>query len=443
MDFINLDRDFAPLTKDQEPSLDIGRFWGAHYSGWLSWEELRRRRRIILLAEAASGKTEEFRHQYETLQAAGRPAFFLRIEELADQGTETSLDSESATLFAAWLGGSGEGWFFLDSVDEARLNRKSFDSALKRFAKDVGTGLERAHVYVSCRVTDWKGADDRTTYSRYLPAWKKPVMPPVAKPDDYSTLLDPLFEKRETHPTFKVDETEDSLNELLVVQLVPLSTEQYRTLATAAGVTGVDAFVQAIAKHGLESLTERPGDLLDLADYWNSHGKFGTFAEMLEHGVVRKLTERDPHRPDNETISPEDAREGAERLAAALTFGKSFTLRAPGHDPDPSLAAGASTRRIFSRTGPMAGEMHCYAAAFLRPPLMAESAFIIAGHRNILQQAGLTASSATIAHAPKYFSFSLQNATGARPSSRPCGPRPRGYRCGTRISGTKLFVANL
>jgi hypothetical protein len=341
MNFINLDRNFAPLTKDQEPSLDIGRFWGGRYSGWLRWEELRRRRRVILLAEAASGKTEEFRYQCEALQAAGSPAFFLRIEELADQGAETALDGESAKLFAAWLAGSGEGWFFLDSVDEARLNRKSFDTALRRFAKDVGTGLERAHVYVSCRVTDWKGAEDRTTYSRYLPAWKKPVIPPVAKPEDYSALLDPLFEKKETPSPTKVDETEDSLNELLVVQLVPLSTEQYRTLATAAGVAGVDAFVQAIAKHGLESLTERPGDLLDLADYWNSHSKFGTFAEMLEHSVARKLTERDPHRPDNETISPEDAREGAERLAAALTFGKTFTLRAPGHDPDPSLAAGA------------------------------------------------------------------------------------------------------
>ena len=62
---------------------------------------------------------------------------------------------------------------------------------------------------------------------------------------------------------------------------------------------------------------------------------------MLEHSIARKLIERDPHRPDNEAISLEDAREGAERLAGALTFGKSFTLRAPGHDPDPSLAAGA------------------------------------------------------------------------------------------------------
>jgi hypothetical protein len=137
MNFINLDRYFVPLTKDQEPSLDIGRFWGPRVSGWLGWEELRRRRRVILLAEAASGKTEEFRHQCDVLRAAGSPAFFLRIEELAEQGIETALDSESAKLLEAWLAGSGEGWFFLDSVDEARLNRKSFDSALKRFAKDI------------------------------------------------------------------------------------------------------------------------------------------------------------------------------------------------------------------------------------------------------------------------------------------------------------------
>jgi hypothetical protein len=154
MDFITLDRFFVTLTKDQEPSLDIGRFWGPRVSGWLGWEELKRRRRVILLAEAASGKTEEFRHQCEVIKAAGSPAFFLRIEELADQGTETALDSESAKQLENWLAGSGEGWFFLDSVDEARLNRKSFDAALRRFAKDIGVGLERAHVYSHIRPKD-------------------------------------------------------------------------------------------------------------------------------------------------------------------------------------------------------------------------------------------------------------------------------------------------
>ena len=240
MDFINLDRYFVPLAKDQEPSLDTGRIWGPRIGGWLGWDDLRRRRRVILLAEAASGKTEEFRHQCDALKSIGIPAFFLRIEELAEQGTETALDAESAQLFEAWLAGSSEGWFFLDSVDEARLNRKSFDTSLKRFARDIGDGRERAHVYVSCRVTDWKGAEDRATYSRYLPAWKKPIVAPIAKPDDYSALLDPIFEKkRDASPAATSGENEESLNQLLVVQLIPLKADQYRTLATAAGVTDV------------------------------------------------------------------------------------------------------------------------------------------------------------------------------------------------------------
>ena len=194
---------------------------------------------------------------------------------------------------------------------------------------------------MSCRVTDWKGANDRTTYTRYLPAWKKPITPPELKPSDYSARLDPLFKQEGSSRAETPHEDENELNRLTIVQLVPLSPDQYSSLSAAVGVTDIDQFVDAITKQGLEAFTERPGDLLDLADYWKSNGKFGSFAEMLEHSITRKLTEPDPHRPDNETISPEDAREGVERLAGALTLGKSLTLRAPGYDPDPSLAAGA------------------------------------------------------------------------------------------------------
>ena len=341
MEFVDLDRYFVPLSKDQEPSLDIGRFWGPRAAGWLNWKELRRRRRVILLAEAASGKTKEFEHQCQSLRAGGNAAFFLRIEELADNPIESTLDGASVVLFRSWLSGSGEAWFFLDAVDEAHLNRKSFDSALKHFARDLGTGLERAHVYVSCRVTDWRGAEDRTIFSRYLPAWTQPVVAPVAKPDDYSALLDPIFKDKRSPRDDQAAKEEKLLNELLVVQLVPLSPEQYQKLASERGVPDVDAFVAAIERHGLEASTERPLDLLDLADYWRAHKKFDTSAKMLEHGIAGKLAEQNPHRADNEAISPEEAREGAERLAAALTLGKSFTLRAPGDDSDPSLASGA------------------------------------------------------------------------------------------------------
>ena len=77
MNFVDLKRYFVPLKEDLEPNLDVGRMWGPRVSGWLSWDDLRLRRRVILLAEAYSGKTEEFRHQCEVLQAEGKPAFFL------------------------------------------------------------------------------------------------------------------------------------------------------------------------------------------------------------------------------------------------------------------------------------------------------------------------------------------------------------------------------
>jgi hypothetical protein len=62
---------------------------------------------------------------------------------------------------------------------------------------------------------------------------------------------------------------------------------------------------------------------------------------MVEHGVNRKLSEADSYRPDSDKLSREDARKSAERLAAALTLAKSFTLRAVGHGSDPTLAPGA------------------------------------------------------------------------------------------------------
>lgn len=136
MTFIDLNRYFVPLKKDQESNLDIGRFWGPRVSGWLSWDDLRLRRRVILLAEAASGKTEEFRHQCDVLRETDKAAFFLRIEDLADQGTEAGLDRESTTLFEQWLGGSSEGWFFFSTLSTrpastARASTRPSDASPK------------------------------------------------------------------------------------------------------------------------------------------------------------------------------------------------------------------------------------------------------------------------------------------------------------------------
>lgn len=137
MKFVQLNRYFSPLAKDQQPRLEAVRLWGHKFGGWLDWPELREHKRVVLLAEASSGKSDEFRNQVEEITAGGAPAFMVRVEELADQGFEAALELGALNTFDQWRTGAGTAWFFLDSIDEARLNRKNFETALKRFARDL------------------------------------------------------------------------------------------------------------------------------------------------------------------------------------------------------------------------------------------------------------------------------------------------------------------
>jgi hypothetical protein len=336
MDFVDLHRDFAPIGKEEEPLLLAGRDWGRRMAGWLGWPELLKRRRVVLLAEASCGKTEEFRYQQRRLAAEGKAAFFVPVEDLADHGLDASLGPTESAALAAWKSGGAEGYFFLDSVDEARLNRKSFDSALRRLARELDGHLRRAHLFISCRVSDWRGSGDRNAIIQQLPV-PPPAPPPPPEPE--TALLAPIFDRKEERR--EPAETDSDLDELLVVQLLPLDDEQRRALARAAQIGDVDALLAAIHQHGLDTLAERPGDLLDLIEYWRTHRRFGSLAEMTEHAIARKLSERDKYRPDNAILTLDDARKGAERVAAALTLAKTFTVVSPAQELDPSLAAGA------------------------------------------------------------------------------------------------------
>lgn len=340
MDFVDLDRLFAPLSKDKEASLEWGAAAGRKYGGWLNWDELLERQRVVLLAEALSGKTRELLFQTKRLRQHGKHAYFVRIEELADSGFQTGLEQTESMGFEEWKASSqAPAWFFLDSVDEARLNKKNFGFALRRFAKELGRdNLGRAHVIITCRASDWHGKGDRELIREQLPYVVYLGQAPMLDPDE--ALLAPIFspsEKTRREPSAKPEQPTD----LLVVQLVPLTFEQKKRLAQAANVPDSDEFLRAVDRSGLVGMTERPGDLIDLIGYWKEHSRFGSLKEMTEEGIQRKLTEEDADRSDAGQLTPQLAREGAERLAAALVLGKTFTLRAPGQEPDADLSRGA------------------------------------------------------------------------------------------------------
>lgn len=327
MVYIDLNRCFIPIKKDEEVDLEVGRYWGKQIGGWFDWGELLNKYRVVILAEASSGKTAEFKGAADKLRNTGKAAFFIPIEDLADEGFEQSLDPNTASLFESWKHGFDEGYFFLDSLDEARLNRKKFEKALNKFAQAVSQSLPRCRIFISCRVTDWKGLEDYQAIKQLLPLPDHNNLP---KPeiDPEIALLASLFKDRGTN---KQDEEKNANidDEIAIVRLSPLDKEQQRTLAQKHGVEEITEFCLVIWQQGLENLAERPGDLLELADYWKSYQKFGTLSEMTEHAVRQKLTERDPYRPDNNVLNLQKAMEGIERIAAGLTLGKTFTLQAP------------------------------------------------------------------------------------------------------------------
>jgi hypothetical protein len=338
MPFVDLKRSFVPVNKDEEANLAIGEQWGQRYAGWLSWAGLLERKRVVLLAEALSGKSEEFRNAASSLRVKGSFAFDTTVENLVDQAFLVLPDEQSA--LDRWKAGDELAWFFLDSVDEARLNRKRFKDALLRLAASIGPALGRAHILVSCRVSDWQGEADRSTILSILPLPKEE--PLAARGDDpEAALLDPFFANEKQQDASPKKDQAETAPDLTVVRLVPLDNDQRRLLAQAEELPDVDVFLKGVEQHGLDALAERPGDVLELIRYWKTHGGFGSLLQMTEETVKVKLAEIDAYRFDSAELTQEEARHGVERLAAGLTLAKSFTLAGPGGAADPSLAAGA------------------------------------------------------------------------------------------------------
>jgi len=90
-DFVQLNRTFHDLGLSEEEGKEPGLFRLMGRGAPLTWAELLREPRAVVLSEAGSGKTEEIRHACLDLRREKKHAFFLRIEHLV-QDFETSFE---------------------------------------------------------------------------------------------------------------------------------------------------------------------------------------------------------------------------------------------------------------------------------------------------------------------------------------------------------------
>jgi len=334
MKFVPLDREFLEIAEDDE--LDsAGRHMVARLSGHQThWPDVLAVPRVVILAEAGSGKTQELRHRAKTLNEEGKYGFVVTIEDLADDGLKDSLDSRDDGLrFDEWHAGNQTGYFFLDSVDEARLVDKTLERALRKLSIELDGTLDRSHVVISCRVSDWLATADLDTVKRILPAPSKIEEPTKEKSDPQD--FDPFAEDVGAGQEVATKETKP----YRVYDLAPLDDHRITKFAEAFGVENPGAFLHAIVAADARMFAERPQDLVSFIGLWNQDGKLGTLTELYKFDLQVKLTEHNPKRAQRDELSHEKAREGVMSLAAAMTLCRKNTIILPDTPIDPERHA--------------------------------------------------------------------------------------------------------
>jgi hypothetical protein len=251
---IELDGTFWPLGDGDEYAPDTLRARAVFGRNQMSWSDLLAMTRVVIPAEAGTGKTHELWETARRLQREGQGAFFCRIEDLATDGLENAFLEGNVEECRSWLAGGNAAWFFLDSVDEARLaNPRYFERALRALARALDHATSRAHIFISARVSDWRATADRSLV--------KDVLPPP-------TTRDKVGPQQQGWKTAALDETteakaegKEAKDDVRVVQLAPLTTDQMRRFAAGQGVQDVAAFMDAIAQADANIFAERPQDL--------------------------------------------------------------------------------------------------------------------------------------------------------------------------------------
>ncbi len=336
--FVDLNRSFAPIPKDRkftEDDYDLSISFRLLETK--QWSDLLQLRRVIILAEAGAGKTEEIRATAEGLRNAGNKTFFFRLEHLTS--FEASFEIGNNAEFEEWLSSDESGYFFLDSVDEARLcGPKQFEAAIRNFGVKLGDSKQRAHIFITSRFSEWRAQSDLSLIKDQIPfielvptteehGEKKLKAEKASFSSSFSSSFSGGGERKTVEPS--------------VFSLCPLDQEQIKTFSQAFGIQDLDAFIEAIQKAEADIFSRRPLDLVELINYWAQFGKIANRAALIEAGISSKLNETDPDRASVFPLTIKNAALGAEMLAAAVTFQRKDRILVPEQNPDAPMKAEA------------------------------------------------------------------------------------------------------
>ena len=316
---IDLDRRFSELS-EETASAASDYLRGAYSFGLKNWNDLLKFRRIVILAEAGSGKTEELKRRTSLLAEDKKAAFYTTVQAVAKEGLVNSLGTKNQDAFRKWKESNDPAWFLVDSIDEAKLDNIRLSDALRKLADDLTDVLGRVHIVLSGRITDWEFRADLERLNEHLPI-----------PDEYAPLSQVYSDNllRQIVRNEKAEREEKKKEKALVVAMAPLDEERVRKFAVGKGVNDVDKFIEGLDAANLWNIADRPLDLGWLVEYWQRKRKFGKLAEMIDASLIARLSEENTLHANRANLDVVTATQAIERIGAAFVFGRTQQLIIP------------------------------------------------------------------------------------------------------------------
>ncbi|SIO27649.1 NACHT domain-containing protein [Paraburkholderia phenazinium] len=303
--FIELGRRFE-VYRDDEPVDEAARrsyvaeFAGKQYQ--LDWHALLAHRLVVVLGEPGSGKSEELRAQHRR----NPDSFILRLEQLVTEDIDKILSDEELDRLKRWKNSGVPALFLLDAVDESKLKRDDdFIVALDRLSKALGAARYRARLIVSSRISEWRPQTDRDALRERF-----------AVPSGGGT-------------------PDSGSSEILVTTILPLTAVQVRQFAESRGIRNAQQFLDALGEHNAWPFAGRPLDVSNLYAYWQEKGTLSGLTALTDY-MVKKLLAEVPNKEKGDPLTSEQARFGAEYLAAAAVLCRNlkFEVADDGHVAD-------------------------------------------------------------------------------------------------------------
>jgi len=316
---VPLDRRFVEWKNEESPNSEMWRAFGLGEVG-IGWDELLQKRRVVILAEAGSGKSSEMSDRARTMAASKPHIFHAAVEDVGQDGLENAVGVNGSSRLTAWRDSTGEAWFFIDSVDEAKAKEIRLEKILRKLAEGINGAQERSHIILSGRITDWEFRKDL----KFLKEWLE--VPPTVSKIELTAEEELLRVTREGRPkTEKAPLPEQPF----VVLMAPLDRERVRLFAHGKAAPNVDHFLSAVEGANLWHFARRPLDLDWLVRFWQHEGRLGSLAEMVERSIDERLVETNRYRARADVLENTVALKALERVGAAMVFGRQATLAIP------------------------------------------------------------------------------------------------------------------